>query len=165
MFRRTSWGEIILFGRRTIFSSFPELRANGFQSFDDKFLTGWSQMDSRCAEAQFEEKEFSSKKIIISLFLFRNLSDKSVVFWRKIFSRVAKIAFSVAWESFLMKKKLICSKNCNFNNFGVRESFSYSWERSYGRLSKNSLYMFRRTFWGEIGFLESLYFFSSFPEF
>ena len=31
-------------------------RAKSFQCFDDKFFTGWSQMDSTCAEAQFEEK-------------------------------------------------------------------------------------------------------------
>ena len=159
MFKRTFWREITLFGKRTSFSSFREFEQNVLRALTTSFWTRWSQMDSRCAEAQFEEKEFSSKKIIISLFLFRNLSDKSVVFWREIFGRFVKIAFFVARESFLMKKKLFCSKNCNFNNFGVRESFSYSWERSYGRLSKISLYMFRRTFWGEICFLESLYFF------
>ena len=31
------------------------IRAKCFQSFDDKFSTGWSQMNSTCAEAQFEE--------------------------------------------------------------------------------------------------------------
>ena len=117
-------------------------------------------MDSRCAEAQFEEKEFSSKKIIISLFLFRNLSDKSVVFWRKIFGRVAKIAFSVAWESFLMKT-ISDKKNCNSILFGLWETLSYFWRQSYGRLVKNSLYVFRRRFL-QLNFLEGLLIFPHF---
>ena len=37
------------------FFVFSGIRAKCFQSFDDKFSTGWSQMDSTCAEAQFEE--------------------------------------------------------------------------------------------------------------
>ena len=43
-------------------------------------------------------------------------------------------------------KKRFCSKNFNFNSFGVRESFSYSWEQSYGRLSKISWYMLDERF-------------------
>ena len=56
------------------------------------------------------KNNFPSKKFIISLFLFWNLSDKSVVFWRKNFGRVVKIAFSVAKESFLMRKIILFKK-------------------------------------------------------
>ena len=82
------------------------IRAKTFQSFDDKFFTGWSQMDSTCAEAQFEEKEFSFQKIHnISLPFLESQWQICgfLVFWRTIFRRVVKIAFSVVRESFLMK--------------------------------------------------------------
>ena len=86
-----------------------------------------------------------------------------MVFCRKIFGRVVKIAISVARESFLMKTTSD-KKNCNSILFGLWETLSYFWRQSYVSLFKISLYMFRRTFWGEIGFLES-FFFSAFPEF
>ena len=107
----------------------------------------------------FWGKFFSFRKIHNFFRGFRNLSCKSSVdSWRNFLLALSKL------HSLLLKcrfwwKKEFCSKNCNFNNFGVREIFSYSCERSYGWLSKISLYMFRRTFSGEIGFLESLYFF------
>ena len=86
-----------------------------------------------------------------------------MVFWRKIFGRVVKIAISVARESFLMKT-ISDKKNCNSILFGLWETLSYFWRQSYGSLVKISFYVFRRTFWGKIGFFEIL-FFSSFPEF
>ena len=80
-----------------------------------------------------------------------------MVFWRKIFGRVVKIAFSAARESFLMKT-ISDKKNCNFILSGRWETLWYFWRQSYGSLVNFSLYMFRRTFWGEIGFLESIFF-------
>ena len=136
------------------------IRAKTFQSFDDKFFTGWSQMDSTCAEAQFEEKEFSFQKIHnISLPFLESQWQICgfLVFWRTIFRRVVKIAFSVVRESFLMKI-IFDKKNCNSILFGLWETLSSFWRQIYGSLVEISLYMFRRTFWGEIGFLESFFF-------
>ena len=36
----------------------------------------------------------------------------------------------------MFDEKKICWKNCNFNNIGVREIFSYFWGQSYARLAK-----------------------------
>ena len=57
----------------------------------------------------FWGKLFSFRKIHHIFRGFRNLSCKSVDVWRKVFASVGvvKIAFSVAKESFLMRKKTI----------------------------------------------------------
>ena len=132
--------------------------AKSFQSFDKKFLTGWSQLHCTCTEAQFEEKDFSFEKFTIFLVIYWNVSSKSVVFRTKLFGRVVAIAFSVARESFLMKEKF-WSKNCNFIFLGIGESFSCFRRQFYGRLVKISLYMFRRRFWGEMAFRKVFHFF------
>ena len=54
--RWTFLGRNDFVGKAPKFFIISGIRANSFQKFDDKFFTGWSQMDSTCAEAQFEEK-------------------------------------------------------------------------------------------------------------
>ena len=75
------------------------------------------------------------------------------------FASFIKIAFSVANESTLMKKN--CSKNFNFNTFGVREIFSYFWGQSYAGPAKISLCMLDERF-EEKFFLEGAQFFHHF---
>ena len=103
MFRRMFWGEIILFGKRTSFSYFPEFEQKVFRILTTNFSRGGHQWILYVQKHNLRKKNLPSKKFIISLFFFWNLSDKSVVFWRKIFGRVVEIAFSFARESFLMK--------------------------------------------------------------
>ena len=103
MFRRTFWGEIFLFGERISFSSFPEFERKVFRVLTTNFSRGGHKCILHVQKHNMRKTNFPCKKFINSLFLFWNLSDKSVVFWRKIFGRVVKIAFSVARESFLMK--------------------------------------------------------------
>ena len=61
-----------------------------------------------------------------------------------------------------MKKN--CSKNFNFNTFGVREIFSYLWGQSYAGLAKISLCMLDERFEEKLFFGRHTIF-SSFPEF
>ena len=112
MFRRTFWGKIILFGKRISFSSFPDFEQKIFRVLTTNFSRGGHKWILHVQKHNLRKKNFPPKKLIISLFLFfGNLSDKSAVFWRKIFGRVVKIAFSNARESILMKtnsvKKII----------------------------------------------------------
>ena len=132
--------------------------AKSFHSFDENVSTGWSQLQSRCTEAHFEEKDFSFEKFIGFLAVYWNVSGKSVIFRTKLFGRVVRIAFSVARESFLMKEKF-WSKNCNFIFLGIGENFSCFRRQFYGKLVKNSLYMFRRKFWGKMAFRKVFHFF------
>ena len=104
MFRRTFWGEIILFGKRTSFSSFSEFEQKVLRVLTANFWRGGHKWILHVQKHHLRKNIFPSRKLIISLFLSWNLSDKSVVFWRKIFGRVVKIALSVVRESFLMKK-------------------------------------------------------------
>ena len=118
MFRRTFWGEIILFGKRIIFSSFPEFEQKFFRVLTTNFSRDGHKWILHVQKHNLRKYNFPSQKFIASLFLFWNLNDKSVVFWRKIFGRVVKIAFSVARESFLMKtlsdKKIVTPSYLDF---------------------------------------------------
>ena len=78
--------------------------------------------------------------------------------WREIFGRVVTTAF---WVSRWIPRKNILIRKKRIAIFLGREGKDSPcfWRQSYGSLVKISLYMIRRTFWGEIGFLESLIFF------
>ena len=71
--------------------------------------------------AAFWRNIFTLQRIHIFFRRFRDLIGKSVDFWRKIFAIVVKIAFSVAEESFLMKKWILSKKMYFhlFSNLGV----------------------------------------------
>ena len=111
----------------------------------------------------FLGKLFSFRKVQCFFRGLRNLSCQSVACRRKLFAIVVKIAGSVAKESILMKTNSDQKKVTAF--FGLWETFSHFWRQRYSSLVKISLYMFRRKFCEKTGFLENLYFFSSFPEF
>ena len=102
----------------------------------------------------FGGKLFSFRKIHKFFRGFWNLSCESVGFWKTFFASVLKNAFSFATETYLMKKKQFCSKNCIFVSFEICESFSSSCRQWYGRFAKISLCLFRRTF-QRINYLES----------
>ena len=102
-----------------------------FRSSSIKYSEFWQKFFGRVVTTAFYMyigtflgKLFSFRKVQSFFRGFRNLSCKCVDSQRKVFATVVKIAFSVAKEAFLMKKK-ICSKICNFNIFGVRETFSF----------------------------------------
>ena len=97
------WGETILFGKRISFPSFPDFEQKVFRVLTTIFSRGGHKWILHVQKHNLRKIKFPSRKFIFSLFLFWNLSDQSVVFWRKIFGRVVKIAFSVARESILMK--------------------------------------------------------------
>ena len=102
MFRRTFWGEIILLGKRTSFSTFPEFEQKFFRFLTTNFSRGGHKWILHVQKHNLRTNNFPSIKFINSLFLFWNLSDKYVFFWRKFLVGLSKIAISVARESFLM---------------------------------------------------------------
>ena len=74
-----------------------------FQALTRKIWQDGHNYTLHVQKHNWRKNNFPSRKFIISPFLFWNLSDKSVVFWKKKFGRVDKIAFSFAREkSFLM---------------------------------------------------------------
>ena len=130
------------FGQVVNFSTILELQQNVFRVLTRSFR----QRGHNCivhVHRNILRKFFSFRKNHNFFRRFQNLSGKSVGFWRKVFGRFVKIAFSVARESFLMKKKQFCSKNYIFISFGILESFSSSCRQCYGRLAKFSLCTFR----------------------
>ena len=150
------------FGRLINFSSFPEIQQKFFRVLTTKFQQGGHNCCILVHRNIFRKVNFLS---ICSKFFFRgfwNLSRKSVDSQRKLFATVVKNAFSVAKESFLMKKK-VCSKICNIKTFGVREYFSYFWGQSHAGLAKISLCMLDERF-GEKFFFGRRTIFSSFPD-
>ena len=61
------------------------------------------------------------------------------IFTEKILLALSKLHSTLPLLKNHVWWKKICWKNCNFNNFGVREIFSYFWGQSYARLAKISL--------------------------
>ena len=125
------FGEKFFFGKRIGFASFPEFEQNIFKVLTTNFSRGGHKCILHVQKHNLRKNNLPSKNFIIFLF-FWNLSDKSVVFWKKFFGRVVKNAFSVARESLLMKtnsvKKIItppyldCGKVFRFFGNKVTES-------------------------------------------
>ena len=92
--------------------------AKRFQVLTRKFWRYGHNYNLHVQKHKLQKNFFPSRKFIISLFLFWKLSDISVVFWRKLFGRVAKIVFCVARESFLMKtnsvKKIVTPSGLDY---------------------------------------------------
>ena len=70
MFRRTFWGEIILFGKRTSFSSFPEFEQKLFRVLTTNFSRGGHKWILHVQKHKLRKNNFPSRKCIFSLFLF-----------------------------------------------------------------------------------------------
>ena len=163
MFRRTFWGEIILFGKRTSFSTFPEFEQKVFRVLTTNFSRGGHKWILHVQKHNLRTSNFPSKKFIISLFLFWNLSDKSVFFGEKFLVGLSKIAISVARESFLMitisDKKIVTPSYLDYGKL-----FRVFGDKVTAVLSKflctcsDEYFEEKQVFW-------KVYLFSSFPEF
>ena len=137
------------FGRLINFSSFPEIQQKFFRVLTTKFRQGGHNCFILVHRNIFRKVNFLS---ICSKFFFVVFGIWAENLWilrENCLLPLSKMHSPLLKNRFWWKKK-VCSKNCNFNNFGVWESLSYSWHQSYGRLAKNSLCMFRRTSWGKI---------------
>ena len=109
MFRRTFWGKKGFLENLIFF--------HHFRSSSKKFPEFWEEFSGRVVTTafymylgKFLGKLFSSRKVQSFFRGFRNLSCKCVDSQRKIFATVVRIAFSVAKESFLMKKITLFKK-------------------------------------------------------
>ena len=103
MFRRTSWGEIILFGRRTIFSTFPEFEQKVFRFWRESFDRMVTTTFYMCRSTIWEKIIFLTENSYFLCSFFGIWVTNLWFFWRKIFDNVVKSALSAARESFLMK--------------------------------------------------------------
>ena len=107
------------------------------------------------------------------VFLISGVPAKVFRFWRESFDRLVTTTFymcrSTIWGKITFfqsdEKNKFVQKIVTSTFFGFGESFSYSWQQSYGRLAENSLCMFWRTFWGEIILFGKRIIFSSFSGF
>ena len=78
MFRRTFWGENILFGKRTSFSSFPEIEQTVFRILTRNFAQGGH---NRILRAQlkfffnFWRRKMKENKLLFENFAFLSFSD------------------------------------------------------------------------------------------
>ena len=132
MFRRTFWGEIG-FWKVYFFQH--------FRSSSKKFSEFWQESFGRVVTTAFYMYIGTFWGIFLS---FQKIPDFFVVsgicaanLW--IFTEKTLLASSKLHSALLKNHvwwKKNCWKNCNFNNIGVREIFSYFWGQSYARLAK-----------------------------
>ena len=152
-----------IFWKAYYFFFFSKNPALFFQSFDEKISAGWSYLLLYMYIGTFLGNLFSLGKVQSFFPGFRNLSCKCVDSQRKLFATIVKIAFSVAKESILMKKKFVQKiVTSTFLEFGKVFRFLATKLR---QACQNFIVHVRRTFWGETTLLGRRPNFSSFPEF
>ena len=162
MIRRTFWWEIGFLESLLFFHHFP--------SSSKKFSEFWQETFGKVVTTEFYMYIGTFWGILSS---FQKIPDFFVVFgicaanvWtlrEKFFATVVKIAFSIAKESFLMKKKFVQKiVTSTFLEFGKVFRFLATKLR---QACQNFIVLVRRTFWGETTLMGKRPNFSSIPEF
>ena len=148
---KKSW---YMFRRRFLQRKFLEglLFFPHFPKFSKNFLEFWRKKFGRVVTTTFIHvyRHVFRKVIFLSkssefFSWFLNLSGKYVDSQRNLFATVVKIAFSVAKESFLMKK-ITLFKKLYFQHFWITGNFFVFLQQSYARLAKTSLCMLDERF-------------------
>ena len=159
------------FVRKIVTSTFLEI-GKVFRFFGNKVTAGLPKFKCACSDEHFEEKKLCLESAQV-FHPFRSSSKKFSEFWRESYWRgghnwILRVEMKIFlffegrnWrKNWFFRKKLRCYP---FETLRQKDS-PYFWRHYYGRLVKNSLYMFRRRFL-KIIFLEGLLVFPHFWKF